>query len=73
MLMQRLIEKQVTLGENDALFSRRLGVSRQLWNFTRNGRQPVGWSILRGTLRGFPELTDEVLTFMASNANILAK
>ncbi len=60
-LREKLIEKQRELKLSDQRFADRLGISRQLWTKTRKGETTLGMSVLRGVLREFPSLTDDVL------------
>ena len=71
MFLELLIEKQRSLKESDLEFATRLGVSRQLWNFTRRSQQPIGWLVINGALKNFPELKDEAANFLLVNANKL--
>jgi hypothetical protein len=65
-LLDKLIEKQLELKLSDQRFADRLGISRQLWTKTRQKQTPLGMSVLRGVLREFPSLTDDVLHTVAS-------
>lgn len=60
-LTEKLIQKQKELKYSDARFAAHLGVSRQLWSFTRTGKLRPNMKVLAGSLRAFPSLTDDVL------------
>ena len=42
--------------QSDRDIARRLGVSRATWNFARAGKRRLSLKILRGIVKGFPEL-----------------
>lgn len=71
MLLEKLIERQRRFGLTDGDFAAELGISRQLWQFTRTGRVRIGQKILAGTCRRFPDLIPEVLYFLGNDANKL--
>lgn len=71
MLIDKLIEKQRQEGLSDRLFAQKLGVSRQLWQFTRTGRTRIGERVCRGALRAYPDLTATILLFLQSASNIV--
>lgn len=58
--MEHLIEElrriQIRDAQTDLQIARRLGVSRQTWNFARIGKRRVSLKIIRGMIKGFPEL-----------------
>ncbi len=64
MLIERLITRQRELGLTDGEFARRLGISRTLWWAIRTGQRAMGLRSLRGIVRAFPDLDDEVLAFL---------
>jgi transcriptional regulator with XRE-family HTH domain len=66
-LVAKLHERQLTLNLSDSEMAERLGISRQMWSFTKNGRRWVGFAILQGIVRGFPELSAEALFFLRSD------
>lgn len=67
MLLEKLVAKQKELASpkrkhlSDEEFAAMLGISRQMWSFTRRGIVPVGKVVLQGTLRAFPDLRGDVL------------
>lgn len=61
-LLPRLIEKQG--GMSDYKFARILGVTRQLWQFTRTGKKGIRTKVLRATVRTYPDLCLDVLNFL---------
>jgi hypothetical protein len=65
-LIEQLSEQQAIRGLNDGAFARVLGVSRATWILTKNGDLPIGISLLRGVLKEFPGLKDEVLAALAA-------
>lgn len=64
-LLEKLIAKQRDLNLSDAEFADKLGISRALWTNTRGGL-PIGMKVLRGVVREFPTLTDDVIFTVAS-------
>jgi len=73
MFLEKLIQKQKELDKTDVQFATLLDVSRELWNQTKNGRLKVGESLMRGALRVFPELGNDLLIFLQSNGSELPK
>lgn len=70
MLLQKLTDKQKKLEMTDAVFAAKLGVSRQLWQFTRTERMPIGQKVIAGTCRAFPEMIPDVLIFLGKDVSI---
>ena len=64
MLIELLQARQRELGLSDGAFARRLGVSRSLWIAVQSGQRAVGLRLLRGVVRAFPDLDDDVLAFL---------
>lgn len=56
-LLGALRSRQRDLGETDQVFAARLGMSRPMWGFLRNGRFDVSMGIARRIVRAFPEFT----------------
>ncbi len=71
MFLQNLIKIQYDLRMTDEAFSNHLGISRQLWNMIKNGKRPVGISLLAASLSKYPELKDDVTDFLLENASIV--
>lgn len=72
MLLEKLIQKQKELGENDSTFATRLGIARSTWHRTKSGDIRVAESILSGAIKSFPELTAEIIIFLSSNVSKLS-
>ena len=70
MLIELLQARQRELGLSDGAFARRLGVSRSLWIAVRSGRRAVGLNLLRGVVRAFPDLDDEVLDYLREDGKL---
>lgn len=60
-IIDRLAREQAEREATDAEFAALLGISRPLWSQTRDGKLPVGLSLLSGALRAFPDIQDDVL------------
>ncbi len=69
-LLAKLKNKQVALGLSDREMALRLGISRELWNKTRLGKNRIKARALHGIVRAFPELIPECLDFLRSNGTI---
>ena len=70
-IIGKLKDIQEREGLSDAAMAERLGCSRQTYNSTRLGRIPTGNKILKGVSTAFPELKDDVIYFLSSDANKL--
>lgn len=57
MLLQKLIGKQREFKMKDKAFAQLLKISRQLWQKTRTGEQPIGHKVIRGIMQS-PKLSD---------------
>jgi len=68
MLLQTLKEKQRAEHLTDGGFAERLGISRQMWQFIREGRRGIGEKLLRGIIQAYPELIPDVLIFLRGDA-----
>ena len=51
----------------------RIGCSRQLYNMTRTGKISVGYKILEGAVRAFPELEKPALYFLITGVHHLKR
>jgi hypothetical protein len=60
---------QIALGENDAVFSARLGVHRTTWVLVRTGKRQPGAAFLGGVKQAFPKLAASIGDFLVS-ANV---
>ena len=58
--------RQKELDLIDARFAQLLGISRPLWWMTRNGQREVNISLLRGVAKAFPEMHDQIISFLQS-------
>lgn len=65
-LIDVLTERQQALGETDAQFGKRIGMSQQGWNFAKRRVFKPGRRTLRGISAAFPELMPEVMAFILS-------
>ena len=72
-LLEKLIAKQKALGLTDKEFAAVLGVPRSTWQLTRSGVIRLGPRVALAARRAFPELTDEVIAFLLSDASPLVK
>lgn len=54
-LVRWLTERQRELGLTDEGFARRLGVSPSYLSLLRSGKRHPTWTIIRNTVRAFPE------------------
>ncbi len=71
-LIERLKEKQ---GEqSDAEFAEKLGVSRQLWGLIKTGvHETPGSKFITAVMRTFPELTGDVINYLASPKDLMTE
>ena len=65
-IVKTLQTRQKELDLIDARFAQLLGISRPLWWMTRNGQREVNISPLRGVAKAFPELHEQIITFLQS-------
>ena len=63
-LVKLLVNRQQEMKQPDGAFSRQLGICRTMWVATRFGKRQVGFSLLRGVTRAYPDLDGEVLAFL---------
>lgn len=68
MLRDRLLAKQSELDLTDREFATKLGVSRSMWQQIRSGHKRVGPRIAKAALRVFPEMANEIVSFLLSDA-----
>src|SRR5512146_108047 len=61
-LLTKLMQREGEL--SDYKFAKKLGISRALWEFTRTGQKPIHLTLLKATIRTFPELCTEVIEFL---------
>lgn len=71
MLLDELKRKQNDTTLSDEKFARLLGISRQHWQFIKNGQRKLSDKVIRGTLRQYPDLDKEVLMFLQGDGNKL--
>lgn len=67
-LIEYLLQRQRTSGENDREFGKRLGMNRALWNAVRHGRRRLTVRHLGWVLQNYPELENEVLLYLKAQA-----
>jgi len=61
-LLQKLLLKQG--GQSDYAFAKELGVGRSLWQLTRTGVLPIGYTLLQAVVRNYRDLDEDILNFM---------
>lgn len=69
-LLERLVDKQKTLGLSDRKFAILLGVSDTMWLNTRRELRPIRFEVLAGAVRAFPQdtaLRQEVLRYLETS------
>lgn len=69
-LLERLIEIQKALGLSDRKFATLLDIDDSLWTYTRMGKKPIRFEVLRGAIQAFPDndtLQRDVLVFLANH------
>ncbi len=67
MLLDKLKEKQQTLGLNDDQFAAQLGISAAMWSYIKHDKRQMGDRTLKGICRRFPDLSPHVTLFLSSN------
>jgi len=68
-LVDKLRAIQLREQASDKGMAQRLGCSRQLYQMARSGKIPPGNKILKGISATFPELQQDVIYFLANNAD----
>jgi len=68
-LLSKLIQRQGT--RSDYAFIQEFQVTRSLWSMTRTGKRPISLSILKATVKTYPELIPDVILFLSDGAIIL--
>lgn len=63
-LIERLTLIQTAANMNDEQMGARLRISPTLWIYVKQGKREMGVKPLRGVLRAFPELKQEVLDYL---------
>ena len=66
-LVNKLKTKQGDM--TDVAFARKLGVSRQSWAFVKNQTRKPGKKFLKAILSVFPEMTLDVMNYLASETD----
>lgn len=66
-LVRLLVVRQQESALSDHDFAQQLGIARPLWSLTRAGKREVGLTLVRGVLRVYPDLTDDVIAFLKSD------
>jgi hypothetical protein len=75
-LIDKLLARQQELELNDREMAERLGVTRSVWTRVRLNLYPgveESMVLVRGAIRGFPELTPEALLFLRDGMAIEKK
>jgi len=72
-LVVKLRDYQVHQCLSDEKFGDKLGVSPELWRMTRTGRRNIGITLLKGIMRAYPELEQDVLLFLLGDAGKTAE
>lgn len=49
---------------SDVMFAKTLGVPRTVWVQAKHGNRQPGLTLLRAILRTYPELTEDVITYL---------
>ena len=70
---EHLREVQQLEALTDREMADRIGCSRQLYNMTRTGKAPIGYKILEGAVRAFPELEKPALNFLITGVHHLKR
>jgi len=70
-LIDRLTEYQRYWRLSDHKFAERLGISSQLWQMTRTGKRDIGLSVLKGVMRAYPELEQDVTLFLRGDVDTM--
>lgn len=73
LLLDKLIEKQRELQMTDKEFSTEISISRPLWTSTRNHTMPIRDKTIRGVLKRFPDLKEDVLIFLREDVRMLTE
>lgn len=60
-LVDIVVIRQRATQQTDKEIAEELGISEQMWNFIRRGKEPLGYKALRGIYRRWPELGPYVL------------
>jgi len=63
-LIERLKKYQSQLGLSNYKFAERLGISAELWRMMKLGKRAVSLSLLRGIMKAYPEMEEDVLIFL---------
>jgi len=71
-MLNALIARQRTLGENDGEFSVRLGLPRSTWQAYRTGKLPPTLRLAAAARMAFPDMIPEIRSFLLSDASGLA-
>lgn len=69
--IQHLTKIQEREGYTDLQMSNRLGCSRSLFQMTRTGKIPLSITILKGSIRAFPELKRDAYIFLTNDASVI--
>ena len=70
MLIQTLQKIQRELGENDAEFSRRLGITQGYWGHIQVGRRLPARKFFECVLREFPDLGEDCVRYLRSEKTL---
>lgn len=61
-LLSKLVLKQGS--KSDYAFAEELRINRSLWQLTRTGVLPIGFTLLKAVVRLYKDLHEDVLNFM---------
>lgn len=71
-VIDALSARQRQLGETDAAFARRLGISRSMWQAVRSGEREVGVDTLQRMVNAVPEVYVQVAALFLPDDAALA-
>jgi transcriptional regulator with XRE-family HTH domain len=61
-VIEEIKARQKSEGLSNELFARKIGISRQMWEFVLNGTREPGLKVWRGIVRAYPDLAGTILT-----------
>lgn len=68
-LIQILTARQIKEGLNNTQFASKLQIPRTVWVQAKYGDRPIAWTLSCAILRTYPELTDDVISYMRDGDN----
>lgn len=63
-LVIKLTEYKQQQNLTDAQFANKLGIPRTTWAQQKNGKRPVGLTLVKAIVRTFPDLIPDVIEFL---------